>query len=164
MVAEPPPAVDPGYLRRRDSLFAVGRSARRPTFAQFPARSSVPRARPVAPVLDTPAARRYRTVIRRGAARGPNFAGAFTVVLWGCGTECQQLAIVDARTGRVFVASFVTTAGVSFRRESRLLIANPPENTREAVSMGADPGRYFARYYAWTGRRLALLDSIPAAP
>ncbi len=33
-----------------------------------------------------PLAKRYRTRLREGAAEGPNFAGHFTIVGWGCGT------------------------------------------------------------------------------
>lgn len=32
---------------------------------------------------------------------GPNFAGRYIVVQWGCGTECIQYAIVDAKTGMI---------------------------------------------------------------
>ena len=44
--------------------------------------------------------RMFRTRLREGARRGPNFAGEFTVVTWGCGTSCQFVAVVNARTGR----------------------------------------------------------------
>ena len=46
-------------------------------------------------------ARRLRTMLRIGAASGPNFAGHYTPVTWGCGVACQEFAIVDAKSGRV---------------------------------------------------------------
>ncbi len=56
-----------------------------------------------APVrIDTRRARMFRTRLREDAREGPNFAGHYTVVFWGCGTGCAQLAVVDARNGRVF--------------------------------------------------------------
>ena len=38
-------------------------------------------------------ARMFRIRITEGALRGPNFAGLYTVVQWGCGTGCAELAI-----------------------------------------------------------------------
>lgn len=47
-------------------------------------------------------ARMFRTNLRN-AAKGPaNFAGHFILTTWGCGTNCTQSAIIDARDGRVF--------------------------------------------------------------
>ena len=58
-------------------------------------------------------ARRYKTVLRRGATVGPNFAGHYTIVAWGCGTSCVTLAVVDAGTG-----------SVHFPREFRAVLGN----------------------------------------
>jgi hypothetical protein len=163
MHAQPASTLDSTDGRRRDSLIAVARRARRPRFEDYPVESTA--CGPAAsPRLVTPEARRYRTAIRQGTARGANFARCLTVVTWGCGTECQQLAVVDRRTGAVWVSPWIAAALVSHRLDSGLLIVNPPENTREAVRMGADPGRYFARYYRWTGATLALIDSLPPTP
>lgn len=79
-----------------------------------------------APVeLDShPQARQFRTRLSEGAKHGPNFAGHYTVVEWGCGTNCQQLAVVDARSGRV--SDWLTSElGSDYRLDSRLLIKNP---------------------------------------
>ena len=67
---------------------------------------------------------RFVTIRRRGAARGPNFAGAYTVVTWGCGTACKVIAVVDARNGNVAFAPGAASAGVTIRRGSRLLVVN----------------------------------------
>ena len=84
-----------------------------PTFEQFSARVA-PAARP--PLVDLnshPLARRYRTVLLKGVRRGPNFAGHYTVIAWGCGTSCIQFAIVDALTGKVFFPNeFQSVSGV----------------------------------------------------
>src|SRR5919199_362191 len=52
-------------------------------------------------VASAPYGRMFRTKLREGAAAGPTFAGHYTIVLWGCGTGCQIVAVVDARTGRL---------------------------------------------------------------
>jgi len=72
-----------------------------------------------APVkLLTTEARRYRTVIREGAREGPNFAGHFTIVTWGCGAGCVQFAIVDAKTGLVYSPRFYVAARTHFDEET----------------------------------------------
>lgn len=67
----------------------------------------------------------YRTVLRDVAATGPDFAGRYTVVQWGCGTGCQVNAVVDARTGELSEQTLVTQNGVAYRLDSALLIADP---------------------------------------
>ncbi len=71
--------------------------------------------------------RKYRTQIRDTIkAQGVNFAGHYTVVQWGCGTECTQLAIVDIRTGVIWHdPDVIATRGYLFRRDSSLLIQDP---------------------------------------
>src|SRR5437667_5642687 len=85
---------------------------------------------PAAVILSSPEWRQYRTMLRSGAKKGPNFAGHFTVVQWGCGTTCLTGAIVDATTGKVCHLPPLlkgTTVGfeamlLHFRLESRLMI------------------------------------------
>jgi len=35
-------------------------------------------------------------------ASGPNFAGHYFVIRWGCGSDCLMMAIIDAKTGKVY--------------------------------------------------------------
>lgn len=44
----------------------------------------------------------YRTNLRNAAKEKVNFAGHFILTTWGCGTNCTQSAIIDARSGSVF--------------------------------------------------------------
>src|SRR5690606_4059803 len=48
-----------------------------------------------------PDARMYRTTITEQVKKGPDLAGHYKVVTWGCGTECQGYAIVDVITGNI---------------------------------------------------------------
>lgn len=71
---------------------------------------------PAAPRLVEPWSRLYRTRIREGVtkdygafrgsvylkSKGPNFAGHYFVVNWGCGTGCLMMVVVDAVTGHVY--------------------------------------------------------------
>lgn len=71
-----------------------------------------------------PQAKHFRARLTEGAKHGPNFAGIYTVIEWGCGTNCQQVAVVDARTGRV--CDWLTTElGSSYQLDSMLFIENP---------------------------------------
>lgn len=96
-----------------------------PRFEAFPADSLFTDKPAPVDLSSNPEAPWYRTVLRTGAAEGPNFAGHLTVVSWGCGTGCQVNAVVDARTGYVYPQTLVTKQGVEHRLESRLLIADP---------------------------------------
>ncbi|MDQ3951321.1 MAG: hypothetical protein M3282_13390 [Gemmatimonadota bacterium] len=114
------------------------------------------RRRPAAVDLASAAyGRMYRTKLREGAAAGPNFAGHYTVVLWGCGTGCQVVAVVDARTGRLSKETLLTANGVQFRRDSRLLHADPrtPELLPDCASCGTPA------FYEWRDRRF-----VPVGP
>jgi hypothetical protein len=85
----------------------------------------------VMPRLDrrtTPNEWRFRTRIRKGAAEGPNFAGHYTVMTWGCGTECQMHTILDAKTGRFVKFGYGSSIGLRHSVKSRLLVVNPNEN------------------------------------
>ena len=43
---------------------------------------------------------------------GPNYAGHYRVVVWGCGTSCAMFAVVDLRNGKVITTrDFATVSG-----------------------------------------------------
>lgn len=68
----------------------------------------------------------YRTVLKEGAKKGPNFAGHYTVVSFGCGTQCQDNWIIDATTGIIY-DRFSTVIGQKYTLDSNLMILNPPD-------------------------------------
>jgi hypothetical protein len=69
-------------------------------------KSEIYKGRPAPVVLNSKRARMYRTVLRRGARKGPNFAGRYTIVTWGAGLGTFSMAVVDAKTGRVYFPPF----------------------------------------------------------
>lgn len=95
---------DAGVLAHlRPSVLSQGQSPK-PTsypFDRYPA-ANVYKGRPAPAKLVTAEQREFRTVLRNGAKKGPNFAGHFTVVEWGCGSNCIAMAVVDAITGVVY--------------------------------------------------------------
>ena len=74
---------------------------RSPQFKDYPARE-VYRGKPAPPNIITKKSREYRTMIREGASSKVQFAGHYTVPIWGCGTDCMEFAIVDSISGKVY--------------------------------------------------------------
>ncbi|MEI6297946.1 MAG: hypothetical protein WCO84_10030 [bacterium] len=103
-------------------------TARRPLFTDYPVRESF-HGRPKPVDLNShPDAREYRTRLRQAATGKPSFAAYYIVAEWGCGSPCQQVALIDARTGAVHFAPFSTSLGNRHRLNSRLFIADAPED------------------------------------
>jgi hypothetical protein len=146
---------------------------RLPSFDEYKV-SEVFSGKPAAPRLTTAFARNFATAIREGAARGPNFAGNFSIVQWGCGTECIQMAVINEKNGSVSRGPFVTLAfspqliwhgngpeadrfePVSFQLDSRLLVVRgcPEENEKDCA--------FF--YYEWGGKNFRLLQKLIPPP
>ena len=72
-----------------------------PKFSDYPAAKTFT-GKPAAAKVERADDRMFRTRIREGAAKGPNFAGRFTVVQWGCGSGCVSTVIVDAGNGTIY--------------------------------------------------------------
>ena len=97
--------------------------------AIFHGKSTLPKAK-------TQLARQHVTIIRASVLRGPNFAGLYTVVDWGCGTSCGVYVIVDDHTGKIYEPPEISKgvelgiAGPQFRADSTLMVVAscpPPE-------------------------------------
>lgn len=139
------------------SLDAVGKAA--PEFKSFPAPFENIRSPAPLDVTSDPVARRFRTALRNGMQNGANFAGHYAIVTWGCGTACQDWAIVDVKTGQVHSEPTLRPIGVMygvglvFQRDSRLLaILGAPHEDIE---------REGASFYEWRHGTLKLVKFIP---
>jgi hypothetical protein len=133
-----------------------------PRFSDYPVKD-IYRGKPAAVNLTShPLARTFRTVLREGAEKGPNFAGHFTVVLWGCGAGCQSFAIVEANSGKVmFMTSekekiLEAVVGLDYKLDSSLLIVNPIA-ALEAEDPASNLRSEDCRYYVWRGTKLELV-------
>jgi hypothetical protein len=97
------------------SQFLLGQS-HEPLFEDYPLHEDFSD-KPAIPILNEPWAKHYRTRIREGVTKsyenrdgagqvverkGPNFAGHYFVLSWGCGTVCLMMVIVDGKTGHVY--------------------------------------------------------------
>lgn len=130
-----------------------------PNFADYPDAAAY-HGRNAAPVLATKEARQFRTMIRNGARENPNFDGRYIVATWGCGTDCEMGAIIDAITGKVVSLPVVagTPDGVAdddlhfaYRLDSRLLVMNG--------MIGEDPPMG-SHYFTFDGNALKPVKTI----
>ncbi|HEY0322416.1 MAG TPA: hypothetical protein VGC66_15780 [Pyrinomonadaceae bacterium] len=111
----------------------------------------------------------FRTRLREGAQQGVNFAGHYTLVVWGCGTGCGDVGIIDAKTGTVYFPKELGGYGawmfsdnqnddpLKFKANSRLLVLSGFPAS-EGNSDNPKTGLY---YYEWTGARLRLVKFVP---
>lgn len=74
---------------------------------------------------NVPEAAMFYTKITEASAAGPSFAGHFAIATWGCGTSCQDHAIVDVKTGRIVAYGLPSELGISYALNSRILVTNP---------------------------------------
>jgi hypothetical protein len=148
-----------------------------PSFGDYPV-TEVFTGSPVEPILVTAEQRRYRTRIRNGISTGtdvwngswktpikssgPNFAGHYFVIRWGCGSNCLMMAVVDARTGKVYGPPLsdagselhipmdpLSDVEIDLRRDSSLVILrNACKNGRREC------GVY---YFNWSNDQFVLL-------
>ncbi|HET8728310.1 MAG TPA: hypothetical protein VFO41_12420 [Alphaproteobacteria bacterium] len=96
-------------------------------------------------------ASRYRTVLRAAAEAGRDFAGHLAVAEWGCGTNCQRYAFIDARDGRVIFGP-TASHGAAYRADSRLFVVNPVANL--PVTSPAGEVTVETEYWLWNGEAL----------
>lgn len=71
-------------------------------------------------------AEKYKTKLMEGEKKGPNFAGHYTVVTYGCGTQCQDNWVIDVKTGQI-IDRFESVIAPKYALDSSLLIINPPD-------------------------------------
>ncbi len=159
--ADQPPAIT-GCL---PFTLADGERFNAPQFEKFGVNEAFS-GKPARPALRGRQARRFRTQLRNGAAAGPNFAGHYTIVAWGCGTSCVSFAIIDAKNGKVFFPPGLgalamdhaglapgeadpPVIGLRHRRDSRLLVVLGAPNE--------DLSKEGIFYYEWNGSALQRL-------
>lgn len=114
----------------------------------------------------------FRTNLRNAEKDGINFAGHYILTDWGCGTDCAEVAIIDAKTGNVFfplqlqgissgmIAWPENTDRLEFRPNSRLVILNGYES---AELNKKDPVGGI-HYFVWNGRTMRKIKFTRKRP
>ena len=126
-----------------------------PSFEAYPTTVQFSGSLATVDVLSHPKAKKFKTVLSAGAKHGPNFAGHYIIVTWGCGTACQEIAIVDAENGKVYFPGILKlnayqmvhdeTEPFQFKKESNLLVVSGSPNDQEALGV---------HYYLWDNNKL----------
>ena len=75
--------------------------------------------------------RNFRTELTAASKKPADFAGFYVAASWGCGSPCQQWALIDLRDGKVYFAPFTTSLGGSYSINSRLFVADPSKAVTE---------------------------------
>jgi hypothetical protein len=120
----------------------------------------------------------FRTRIREGARKGPNFAGHLTIAEWGCGSGCVSFAVVDAVSGRLYptvpfvglevpyqgAATGREYEGLEYRLNSSLLIADGCPEDPDSDDSSKFEKNCGTRYYKWERNQFVLIGtvSVPA--
>ncbi len=148
------------------ALVAAGSGPSGPRFEEF----SVPVeevAHPARPVLRTAEEKRYRTQLRSAAKAPPNFAGHLRVAEWGCGACCVRFAVLDLRSGEVFLPPFSLACGSADPSDpvrGRVAIDYRPDSTLLVATGTRDEGNVSGVYaYRWDGTALVLQEVIREA-
>jgi len=157
-------------------------SAPPPRFEDYPV-AEIFKRKPADPIIEKTPHHMYRTRIREGVTKGwgvfrdgkeqagPNFAGHYSVIQWGCGSPCLMMVVADALTGKVYDLPVVfgregtqrialpmfglRPAEVDFRLKSRLFTMNacPEQPSRPNA-------RCYSYYYLWTNNEWRLLRRV----
>lgn len=94
------PIVTVGFLLCLMHSLSAQKAIGRPRFSDYPVHQ-IYHGKPAAPILSKDQ-RWYRTVIREGAKSKVEFAGHYTVPVFGCGAGCAGFYIVDSISGKVY--------------------------------------------------------------
>jgi hypothetical protein len=114
-------------------------------------------------------ARTFRTNLTNALKDGVNFAGHYVLATWGCGTNCSDGGIIDARNGKVYFPKELEGIGIGFceidyekteplvyKPESRLLVLSGFKGG-DLNSEKSSCGIY---YFEWTGTALKQVGFV----
>jgi hypothetical protein len=134
--------------------------AQQPRFSDFPADVYTGRNAPVR--LTTEMDRAYRTRLREGATQRVDFAGHYTIAVWGCGTDCLSGAAIDVQTGvPVWLPGTVCCIPPELSDRFEKIASRP--NSRLLVVSGLinEAGEPMTHYYLMDNGRLVHLSDGP---
>ncbi len=147
------PTICNQYQEKRLGITVQSSSTSKLTFEQFPV-MQIYRGPTVLPQFNgrDKKYRDYRTRITNGMNEGVKFSGEYSVIQFGCGTQCTFVFIANNKTGQVFNfprgGEDNLELNLSFKPTSRLLIAR--WNDTESCIL---------EYFEWINNEAKLLKS-----
>lgn len=138
-------------LSMQQPMDSAGETRKLPSFQEYRI-AHVYHGKPATPVFRTREELEFRTRIRRGAAKGPNFAGHYAVVQWGGGTGTGGFVLVDVKTGQIFFHAQPPGTGPEFlyNLDSRLMVS-------DAYTGPPDSEITIRSFWEWTGKEMKYI-------
>ena len=99
---------------------------------------------------------------------GPNFAGHYSVIIWGCGSQCVMMAVADLKTGVVYdppLSGVGTELYVPLDNLSEMKTEYQPDSSlmilRDACrNFRGECGTY---YFIWRDNTFSLVKLVKSA-
>ena len=142
-----------------------GADARTPQFKSYPA-GNIYTGKNAPVKLVTKDNKMFRTRLRAIGKEKVNFAGRYILGSFGCGAECLVIAVIDAKTGKVFNVPF--TVCCWFDSESPEPVEEPFQfkiNSKLIVFHGLlneDEKRFGTYFYEFENGKFTEIKYIPA--
>lgn len=102
-------------------------------------------------------AKTFKSILNGLVGLTPNFGGKFILTFWGCGSSCQQVAMVDATNGSVYFLDSAASNGICIEKDSDLLVVDPISQDLIDSYGGEIPIWVKTKYYKWDGDEFNLL-------
>jgi hypothetical protein len=104
--------------------------------------------------------RNYKTVLRNAVKEsGANFAGHYTLATWWCGTNCNQMAVIDLKTGQTYFTPGLLSVVMGVPNQS-LDMTEFKANSRLLKVVGRTNGKdYGTWYYEWKNNKFRLVKA-----
>lgn len=124
----------------------------------FSYREPVYKGKPATVKINSRYSRVYRTVLRESVKEnGVNFAGHYTLATWGCGTNCNQMAVIDVKTGQTYFTPGLLSVVMGVPNQSLDMTEFKPDS-RLLKIVGRTNGKDFGTwYYEWKNNKFKLV-------
>lgn len=73
----------------------------------------------------------FKSAIEESIKEGANFAGKYRVTEWGCGTACQNIAVINLKTGHIVAFGLLSSLGADYSLDKTFLTLNPLERIKQ---------------------------------
>src|ERR1044072_38911 len=126
--------------------------------AFFSCREPVYKGRIAAVKINSKYSRTYRTVLRESVKEnGVNFAGHYTLATWFCGTNCNQMAVIDVKTGQTYFTPGLMSVVMGVPNQT-LDMTEFKANSRLLKVVGRTNGKdYGTWFYEWKNNQFKLV-------